>query len=170
MLSGEKAVVGLGFGRFRKGWVQGSKCARSSKGCMIAQAMQHLSMACASGPGSRYRGLGGLPLKFQTATLRCLKVRNSWFSYKKINAEGVINCDDGTSVLSPVRTSMICLPGDGAFDFRLERKRRVCALFERCMGLGMKVSSAVVLAFSPSLPPSLPPSLSISLSSLSRES
>lgn len=44
------------------------------------------------------------PRKFQTATVRFLNVRNSWFSYRKINADGVINSVLLTSFNSELRT------------------------------------------------------------------
>lgn len=44
------------------------------------------------------------PLKFQTATVRFLKVRNNWFSYRNMNAEGVMNSVRLTSVISTLRT------------------------------------------------------------------
>lgn len=44
------------------------------------------------------------PRKFQTATVRFLKVRNNWFSYKKIKADGVMNSVLFTSISSAFRT------------------------------------------------------------------
>jgi len=48
-------------------------------------------------------------LKFQTATVRCLKVRNSWFSYRKMKAVGVICSVSFTSTRCPCRTSSTCV-------------------------------------------------------------
>lgn len=44
------------------------------------------------------------PRKFQTATVRFLNVRNNWFSYRKMNAEGVMNSVLLTSIRSAFRT------------------------------------------------------------------
>lgn len=44
------------------------------------------------------------PRKFQTATVWFLNVRNSWFSYRKINADGVINSVLSISFNSAFRT------------------------------------------------------------------
>lgn len=44
------------------------------------------------------------PRKFHTATVRLRKVRKSWFSYRKMNAEGVMNSVRFTSISCWFRT------------------------------------------------------------------